>query len=108
MFGLDLLGWIAFLILWGIQMVIVAKGWRRSGTSRVGGSGDLGGDDRARDLDVVKGELEHLLDAGRRGCEPVDRRADPPHHPAVGLTVGVLATLMLNFSDFARFSPSPS
>jgi NCS1 family nucleobase:cation symporter-1 len=25
---------------------------------------------------------------------------------AVGLTVGVLATLMLNFSDFARFSPS--
>src|SRR6478735_8567284 len=26
LFGLDLLGWIAFLILWGIQMVIVAKG----------------------------------------------------------------------------------
>jgi len=25
---------------------------------------------------------------------------------AIGLTVGVLATLMLNFSDFARFSPS--
>lgn len=105
--GLDLLGWVAFLLLWAIQLLIVRKGmeavrhfqgmagpliwlvmivlavwmlwqanWQISWTT---GGGDV------------------TLSTGEQWYQTF---------AAVGLTVGVLATLMLNFSDFARFSPS--
>jgi nucleobase:cation symporter-1, NCS1 family len=106
-FGLDLLGWFAFLVLWAIQMAIVAKGmeavrhfqgwagpaiwavmialavwmmWQADWT-----------------ISWTQGGGEDALSTGEQWYQTF---------AAVGLTVGVLATLMLNFSDFARYSPS--
>jgi NCS1 family nucleobase:cation symporter-1 len=105
--GLDLLGWISFLILWAIQMAIVSRGmeavrhfqgwagpaiwavmivlavwmmWQADWT-----------------ISWTQGGGEDALSTGEQWYQTF---------AAVGLTVGVLATLMLNFSDFARYSPS--
>lgn len=105
--GLDLLGWVAFLLLWGIQMAIVARGmeavrhfqgwagpavwavmialavwmmWQADWT-----------------ISWTQGGGDDSLTTGQQWYQSF---------AAVGLTVGVLATLMLNFSDFARYAPS--
>lgn len=105
--GLDLLGWIAFLLLWGIQLLIVRKGMEavRHFQGLAGPAiwvvmlvlagwmlwqADF-------DIDWTRGGGETVLSAGEQWYQTF---------AAIGLTVGVLATLMLNFSDFARFSPS--
>jgi NCS1 family nucleobase:cation symporter-1 len=105
--GLDVLGWIAFLILWAIQLVIV-----RRGMEAVRHFQGLAGPSIWAVMIVLalwmlwqadwsiswtQGGGETQLPAGERVYQTL---------AAVGLTVGVLATLMLNFSDFARFSPS--
>ena len=69
-----MVGWIAFLILWAIQMVIVAKGMEAVRHFQ-GWAGPaiwvvmiaLAG------LDAVAGGLEHLVDEGRRGRQSVVR-----------------------------------
>ena len=105
--GLDLLGWFAFLLLWAIQLAIVARGmeavrhfqgwagpaiwavmivlavwmmWQANWT-----------------ISWTQGGGQDALSTGEQWYQTF---------AAVGLTVGVLATLMLNFSDFARYSPS--
>ena len=105
--GMDLLGWIAFLILWGVQMLIVRKGM-----------------EAVRHFQGLAGPLIWavmivlavwmLWQSGWQISWTQGGAAEPlstgeqwyQTFAAVGLTVGVLATLMLNFSDFARFSPS--
>lgn len=105
--GLDYLGWLAFLILWAIQMIIVSRGM-----------------DAVRHLSGWAGPaiwavmialaIWMLWQAGwsiswtSGGSKTPLSTGEQLHQTlaAVGLTVGVLATLMLNFSDFARYSPS--
>jgi NCS1 family nucleobase:cation symporter-1 len=90
-FGLDVLGWIAFLMLWAIQMVIVAKGM-----------------EAVRHFQGWAGPSIWVVMIALAVWMLSQSTGDQIYHTiaAVGLTVGVLATLMLNFSDFARFSPS--
>jgi NCS1 family nucleobase:cation symporter-1 len=105
--GLDLLGWIAFLLLWAIQLLIVRKGmeavrhfqglagptiWAVMIVLAVWMLWQAGWQ-----ISWTRGGGEEQLSAGERVYQTF---------AAVGLTVGVLATLMLNFSDFARFSPT--
>jgi len=105
--GLDLLGWISFLALWGIQMLIV-----RRGMEAVRHFQGLAGPaiwavmivlavwmlwQAGWSIDWFRGGADTPLSAGEQWYQTF---------AAVGLTVGVLATLMLNFSDFARFAPS--
>jgi NCS1 family nucleobase:cation symporter-1 len=105
--GLDVVGWIAFLILWAIQMVIVAKGMEAVRHFQ-GWAGPaiwvvmialavwmLSQADW--NISWTRGGGDANLSSGEQIYQTI---------AAVGLTVGVLATLMLNFSDFARFSPS--
>ena len=107
MFGLDLLGWIAFLILWAIQMVIVAKGMEAVRHFQ-GWAGP------AIWVVMIALAIWMLSQANwniswtQGGGDANLSTGEQIYHTiaAVGLTVGVLATLMLNFSDFARFSPS--
>ena len=107
LFGLDLLGWIAFLILWGIQMVIVAKGMEAVRHFQ-GWAGP------AIWVVMIALAIWMLSQANwniswtQGGGDANLSTGEQIYHTiaAVGLTVGVLATLMLNFSDFARFSPS--
>jgi len=106
-FGLDLLGWIAFLILWAIQMVIVAKGmeavrhfqgWAGPAIWVVMIALAVWMLSQANwNISWTQGGGDANLSTGEQIYQTI---------AAVGLTVGVLATLMLNFSDFARFSPS--
>ena len=105
-FGLDLLGWIAFLILWAIQMVIVAKGMEAVRHFQ-GWAGP------AIWVVMIALAIWMLSQANwniswtQGGGDANLSTGEQVYHTiaAVGLTVGVLATLMLNFSDFARFSP---
>ncbi|MFP5283206.1 MAG: NCS1 family nucleobase:cation symporter-1 [Actinomycetes bacterium] len=105
--GMDLLGWIAFLALWAIQLVIVRKGMEA-----VRHFQGLAGPaiwavmialavwmlwQADWSISWTRGGGDTVLSSGQQWYQTF---------AAVGLTVGVLATLMLNFSDFARFSPS--
>ena len=105
--GMDLLGWIAFLILWAVQMVIVRKGmeavrhfqglagpaiWAVMIVLAVWMLWQAGWD-----ISWTRGGGDEQLSTGEQWYQTF---------AAVGLTVGVLATLMLNFSDFARFAPA--
>jgi NCS1 family nucleobase:cation symporter-1 len=109
LFGLDLLGWMAFLILWAIQMVIVAKGmeavrhfqgWAGPAIWVVMIALAVWMLSQANwNISWTQGGGDANLSTGEQVYQTI---------AAVGLTVGVLATLMLNFSDFARFSPSRS
>jgi NCS1 family nucleobase:cation symporter-1 len=107
--GMDLLGWVAFLLLWAIQMYIVRKGmeavrhfqglagpliWAVMIVLAVWMLWRAGWD-----ISWTTGGGNKPLSTGEQWYQTF---------AAVGLTVGVLATLMLNFSDFARFSPSRS
>ncbi|HEY6931965.1 MAG TPA: NCS1 family nucleobase:cation symporter-1 [Marmoricola sp.] len=105
--GLDYLGWLAFLILWAIQMVIVSRGmnavrhlsgwagpaiWAVMIALAVWMLWQAGWS-----ISWTTGGAKTPLSTGEQWYQTL---------AAVGLTVGVLATLMLNFSDFARYSPS--
>lgn len=105
--GLDLIGWIAFLAVWALQLVVFARGMEVVRHFQ-GWAGPV--------LWVVMIGLAiwMLWQAGwtiswtEGGSEEPLSVSQQIYHTfaAMGLTVGVLATLMLNFSDFARFSPS--
>jgi len=104
--GLDLVGWVAFLALSAIQLAIV---WR--------------GMDAVRHFQGMAGPVVWavmltlgvwlLSQAGwdiswtTGGGGIVYTPGQRIYHilVAVGLTVGTLSTLMLNFSDFARYAP---
>jgi NCS1 family nucleobase:cation symporter-1 len=104
--GLDLVGWISFLLLSAIQLAVV---WR--------------GMDAVRHFQGVAGPIIWgvmivlavwmLSRAGWNiswttgGGGVHYSLGQQIYHTlvAVGLTVGTLATLMLNFSDFARYAP---
>jgi nucleobase:cation symporter-1, NCS1 family len=105
--GLDALGWIAFLALWAIQLLIV-----RRGMEAVRHFQGLAGP--AIWAVMIALAVWMLWQADWTISWTTGGSATPlstgeqwyQTFAAVGLTVGVLATLMLNFSDFARFSPS--
>jgi NCS1 family nucleobase:cation symporter-1 len=105
--GLDLLGWIAFLALWAIQLFIV-----RRGMEAVRHFQGLAGP--AIWAVMIALAVWMLWQANwhiswTQGGSAIPLSTGEQWYQtfaAVGLTVGVLATLMLNFSDFARFSPS--
>ena len=105
--GLDLLGWIAFLILWAIQLVIVRKGMEA-----VRHFQGLAGPTIWAVMIVLAiwmlWQADWSISWTTGGGEEQLSSGERVYHTfaAVGLTVGVLATLMLNFSDFARFSPT--
>jgi NCS1 family nucleobase:cation symporter-1 len=105
--GLDLLGWISFLLLWAIQMLIVRRGMEAVRHFQ-GFAGPLIWAvmivlavwmlwQANWKISWTAGGADTPLTTGQQWYQTF---------AAVGLTVGVLATLMLNFSDFARFSPS--
>ncbi len=105
--GLDLLGWMAFLLLWTIQLAIVVRGMEA--VRHVSGWAGpaiwvvmlaLAGWmlwQAGWTIDWTSGGGEEALPTGERIYQTF---------AAMGLTVGVLATLMLNFSDFARYAPT--
>jgi NCS1 family nucleobase:cation symporter-1 len=105
--GMDLLGWIAFLLLWAIQLLIVRKGMEAVRHFQ-GAAGP------AIWAVMIVLAIWMLWQADwsiswTRGGGDADLSTGEQWYQtfaAVGLTVGILATLMLNFSDFARFSPS--
>jgi nucleobase:cation symporter-1, NCS1 family len=106
-FGLDLLGWIAFLMLWAIQMVIVAKGMEAVRHFQGWAGPSIWVVMIALAVWMLS-EADWNISWTQGGGDANLSTGDQIYHTiaAVGLTVGVLATLMLNFSDFARFSPS--
>lgn len=105
--GLDVLGWMAFLILWSIQMVIVAKGMEAVRHFQ-GWAGPAIWVVMIALAVWMLSQANWNISWARGGGDANLSTGEQIYHTiaAVGLTVGVLATLMLNFSDFARFSPS--
>ena len=105
--GLDALGWIAFLLLWAVQMAIVRKGMEAVRHFQGWAGPAIWGVmillavwmlwQAGWDIAWTRGGGDRVLSTGEQWYQTF---------AAVGLTVGVLATLMLNFSDFARYSPS--
>lgn len=105
--GLDAVGWFAFLLLSAIQLAIV---WRGMEAVRhfQGAAGPI--------IWFVMLALAIWMlyqadwsiswTTGGAGNTYVGGERFYQILVAVGLTVGTLATLMLNFSDFARYSPS--
>lgn len=105
--GLRLSGWVAFLLLSGIQLIIV---WRGMEAVRhfQGAAGPI--------IWVIMIGLGvwMLSQAGWDFKWTVNAdNVTPPIGTqfyqicvTVGLTIGTLATLMLNFSDFARYAPN--
>lgn len=105
--GLRLSGWISFLLLSVIQLIIV---WRGMEAVRhfQGWAGPI--------IWVVMIGLGvwMLAQANWHFAWTVNAAGETPEagyqiyqiFVAVGLTVGTLATLMLNFADFARYAPS--
>jgi putative nucleobase cation symporter len=105
--GLRLSGWVAFLLLSGIQLIIV---WR--------------GMEAVRHFQGAAGPIIWVIMIGLgvwmlsqagwdfRWTVNADNVTPPigtqfyQIFVTVGLTIGTLATLMLNFSDFARYAPS--
>ena len=103
--GLDLLSWLSFIILWALQLAILSRGMEAvrhfqgwAGPTVwlimiavavwlvIEAGGDISLTESTKNLGAGQ-QLYHIL-AG------------------AGLTIGILSTLMLNFSDFARFAPS--
>jgi NCS1 family nucleobase:cation symporter-1 len=106
-FGLDALGWMAFLILWAIQMAIVAKGMEAVRHFQ-GWAGPAIWAVMIALAVWMMWQADWTISWTQGGGEDALSTGDQWYQTfaAVGLTVGVLATLMLNFSDFARYSPS--
>lgn len=105
--GLRLSGWFAFLILSGIQLIIV---WR--GMEAVRHFQGLAGPTiwvimigmAVWMLWQADWEFSWIINAD--GIVPPVGVQLYQIFVTVGLTVGTLATLMLNFADFARYAPS--
>jgi len=105
--GLRASGWLAFLILSGIQLVIV---WR--------------GMEAVRHFQGLAGPIIWVIMIGlgvwmlmqadwnfswttnADGVSPALGQQTYQIFVTVGLTIGTLATLMLNFADFARYAPT--
>ena len=105
--GLDALGWLSFILLSAIQLAIV---WR--------------GMDAVRHFQGAAGPIIWVIMLGlaiwmlyqanwdiswttsASGVALSPGQQVYQIFTAVGLTVGTLATLMLNFADFARYAPS--
>ncbi len=105
--GLDLLGWVAFLILWAIQMVIVSRGMEAVRHL----SGWAGPTIWAVMIVLaiwMLWQADWSISLTTGGGDANLSTGDQWYQTfaAVGLTVGILATLMLNFSDFARYAPT--
>lgn len=104
--GLDLAGWIAFLLLSGAQLAIV---WR--GMEAVRHFQGLAGPVIWVVMILLaiwmmaQADWQISWTTGGGGNQFVGGERWYQIAVAVGLTVGTLATLMLNFSDFARFAP---
>ena len=105
--GLDIVGWIAFLLLSGIQLAIV---WRGMNAVRhfQGWSGPLIWAFMIAFAVWMlwQAKWDISLTTGGGGVEFSGGERIYQIAVAVGLTVGTLATLMLNFSDFARYAPT--
>lgn len=103
--GLDALSWLCFLSLWALQLIVLSKGM-----DMVRHFQDWAGPMIWAIMIalavwlIVKAHGHVSLLSGLKHLSP----GQQVYHTfaAVGLTIGVLATLMLNFSDFARFAPS--
>lgn len=105
--GLDYLGWLCFLFLSALQLAVV---WR--GMEAVRHFQGLAGPIiwvimiimAVWMLSLANWDISWTTGGGTQALASSDR----VYHTfaAIGLTVGVLATLMLNFSDFARYAPS--
>ena len=105
--GMDVLGWIAFLLLWGIQMIIVRKGMEAVRHFQ-GLAGPLIWAVMIVLAIWMLWQADWTISWTQGGGDAPLSTGEQWYQTfaAMGLTVGVLATLMLNFSDFARFSPS--
>jgi nucleobase:cation symporter-1, NCS1 family len=103
--GLDLLSWISFIILWAIQLAILSRGMEAVRHFQ-GWAGP------AVWLVMIGVAVALLIQAGgdislTASTKNLSAGQQIYHMLAgVGLMVGLLSTLMLNFSDFARFAPS--
>lgn len=103
--GLSLLGWIAFLLLWAIQLLLF-----RSGLETVRRFADWSGPAiwvvmLALTVSMVVKAAGHIhlsLGAKNLGFGTGLHQ----FFAAAALTVASFSTLMLNFCDFARFAPS--
>lgn len=103
--GLDLLSWISFGILWAIQLAILSRGMEAVRHFQ-GWSGPV--------VWLVMIALAVWLVVKAGGDISLTASAtnltasEQVYHTfaAMGLMIGLLSTLMLNFSDFARFAPS--
>lgn len=103
--GLDSLSWVCFLSLWLLQLIVLTKGMEMV-RKFVDWSGPV--------IWVIMIAMAIWLITKAHGH--ISFFSGPAHlstggqvydtFAAVGLTVGILATLMLNFSDFARFAPT--
>lgn len=103
--GLDALNWVCFLFLWALQLVVLSKGM-----DMVRRFQDYAGPVIWAIMLALAAWLivkAHGHVSFFHGLTHLSAGQQVYHtFAAVGLTVGVLATLMLNFSDFARFAPS--
>jgi NCS1 family nucleobase:cation symporter-1 len=103
--GLSMLGWLAFLILWGLQLAVIVRGMEAVRHLQ-GWAGPL----VWAAMLAIAGWMLWQADfdiSWTTGGKPLSTGEQVYQtFAAVGLTIGVLATLMLNFSDFARFAPN--
>ena len=105
--GLDLVGWIAFLLLSAIQLAVVWRGMEAVRHFQGMAGPIIWGVMIALAvwmLSQANWDISWTTGGGRVVFSP----GDQVYHTlvAAGLTVGTLSTLMLNFSDFARYAPN--
>lgn len=103
--GLDALSWVSFLILWSVQLLILSKGMEIVRHVQ-GWSGAL--------IWVIMFLLAAWLVVKAHG--KISLTATEVHlttsqqvvhiFGAMGLLMGILGTLMLNYADFTRFAPT--
>lgn len=103
--GLDLLSWISFGLLWAVQLAILSRGMQAVRHFQ-GWSGPA--------IWIVMIALAVWLVIQAHGHISLTTSVthltagEQVYHTfaAMGLMIGLLATLMLNFADFSRFAPS--
>src|SRR5919201_995303 len=103
--GLSYLGWIAFLIIWVIQLLILTRGM-----DVVRKYQDWSGPAVYVVMLALLGWI--LVQSGGRVSLNISPHLVPPGEAvlkfftAISLVVAYFSTLMLNFCDFSRFTPS--
>lgn len=105
--GLDALSWLSFLVVWGLQLAILSRGMEIVRHVQ-GWSGTL--------IWLIMIVLAVSLLIQTKGH--IELTASEVHlstgqqvqhmFGAMGLLMGILGTLMLNYADFTRFAPSKS